>query len=60
MSVKEIEKYLEVDSLRYLSLRGMLSMPSLPDTDFCSGCFSGKYPIKVPEANGKERLGIPI
>ncbi len=60
MSVKEIEKYLEVDSLRYLSLKGMLSMPSLPDTDFCSGCFSGKYPIKVPEANGKERLGIPI
>lgn len=60
MSVKDIEKYLEVDSLRYLSLKGMLSMPSLPDTDFCSGCFSGKYPIKVPEANGKERLGIPI
>jgi amidophosphoribosyltransferase len=57
MSVTQIEKYLEVDSLRYLSLRGMLSMPSLPDTDFCSGCFSGKYPIKVPAVNGKLRLG---
>ncbi|MEW6050154.1 MAG: amidophosphoribosyltransferase [Candidatus Zixiibacteriota bacterium] len=57
MSVAEIEKFLEVDSLRYLSLEGMLSMPSLPPTSFCSGCFSGKYPIKVPPINGKLRLG---
>ncbi|HVP06686.1 MAG TPA: amidophosphoribosyltransferase [Candidatus Acidoferrum sp.] len=57
MTVAQIEKYLEVDSLRYLSLKGMLSMPSLPDSDFCSGCFSGKYPIKVPKINGKLRLG---
>ncbi len=57
MSVSEIEKYLEVDSLRYLSLEGMLSMPSLPPTSFCSGCFSGKYPLKVPPINGKLRLG---
>ncbi len=57
MNVTEIEKYLEVDSLRYLSINGMLSMPSLPDSTFCSGCFSGKYPIRVPEINGKLRLG---
>lgn len=56
MTVRQIEKYLGVDSLRYLSLEGMLSMPSLPDTTFCHGCFSGKYPIKVPDINGKHRL----
>lgn len=60
MSIQQIEKYLEVDSLRYLSLKGMLSMPSLPDTTFCSGCFSGKYPIKVPPANGKEVLSFRV
>ena len=54
MSVAQIEKYLEVDSLRYLSLKGMLAMKSLPNTKFCSGCFSGKYPIKVPMANGNK------
>lgn len=60
-SVKEIEEYLEADSLRYLSLEAMLSMPALPDASFCSSCFSGKYPMKVPEANGKHRLGpIPV
>ena len=57
MSVKQIEKYLGVDSLRYLSLDAMLSMPSLPDTTFCHGCFSGRYPIAVPRINGKENLG---
>ena len=55
-SVEEIEKLLGVDSLRYLSLEGMLSMPSLPNTTFCSGCFTGKYPLKTPQENGKKRL----
>ncbi len=53
MSVKQIEQYLGVDSLRYLSLKGMLSMSSLPDTTFCSSCFSGKYPMKVNTNNTK-------
>ena len=59
MSVEEIEKYLEVDSLRYLSLKGMLSMSSLPDTTFCASCFSGKYVMKVPRINGKYRFEKP-
>jgi len=58
-NVKQIEKYLGVDSLRYLSLEGMLSMPSLPKATFCHGCFSGKYPIPVPRINGKNKLGKP-
>jgi len=55
-TVQDIEDYLEVDSLRYLSLDGMLSMSSLPDTNFCSSCFSGKYPIKPSKINGKHLL----
>jgi amidophosphoribosyltransferase len=58
MTVKQIEKFLGVDSLRYLSIEGMLSMPSLPRTAFCSSCFSGKYPMKVPTINGKLKLGV--
>ena len=58
MSIKEMEEYLGVDSLRYLSIEGMLSMKSLPDINFCSACFSGNYPIKIPEVNGKYRLQV--
>jgi len=53
-TVRQIEKYLGVDSLRYLSLKGMLSMSCLPDTTFCSSCFSGKYPIRIPKINGDQ------
>ncbi|MCK4373477.1 MAG: amidophosphoribosyltransferase, partial [candidate division Zixibacteria bacterium] len=35
LSLKEIERYLQVDSLRYLSLKGMLAIKALPDTRFC-------------------------
>lgn len=56
MTVPEIEEFLGADSVRYLSLEGMLAMQSLPDTSFCHGCFSRKYPVKVPPINGKHRL----
>ncbi len=59
-SIKQIEKYIGVDSLRYLSLDGMLSMSSLPNASFCSSCFSGKYPIKVPKINGNKLRLKPI
>ncbi|SYZ73314.1 Amidophosphoribosyltransferase [Candidatus Zixiibacteriota bacterium] len=55
-TVKEIEEYLEVDSLGYLSIDGMLSMPSLPHENFCVSCFSGKYPVKIDHIGDKLRL----
>ena len=55
-SVEEIREYLEVDSLGYLSIEGMLSMPSLPNDDFCVSCFSERYPLKIPHDSDKLRL----
>ena len=46
MSVKEVERFLEVDSLGYLSLEGMLSCFSYPGSYYCTACWNGKYPIK--------------
>jgi amidophosphoribosyltransferase len=56
-SIEEIREYLKVESLGYLSVEGMLAMPSLPDNDFCVGCFTDKYPIEFEKANNKLRLG---
>jgi amidophosphoribosyltransferase len=55
-TIKQIESHLEVDSLGYLSIDGMLSMPSLPQGNFCASCFSGKYPMKIEKINDKHRL----
>ncbi len=47
-TLEEIRKYVDADSLGYLSLDGMLSaVTSHKPKDFCIGCFSGKYPLKV-------------
>jgi len=56
-TTEEIRRYLKVESLGYLSVKGMLSMPSLPDGDFCVGCFTAKYPLKIEQTSSKLRLG---
>jgi amidophosphoribosyltransferase len=46
-SVESIKNYLGVDTIGYLSIKGMLSLPALPHEGFCHACFSGKYPIRI-------------
>jgi amidophosphoribosyltransferase len=43
---QEIQEFLDVDSLGYLSLEGMLKSVSLAKNNYCIACWSGKYPIK--------------
>ena len=45
----EIAAAVGVDSLRYLSLDGVMAA-TRPDTRMCRGCFSGRYPIAVGDA----------
>ena len=47
-SIEEIRQFLEVDSLGYLSLEGMLQAAG-KETGFCHACFSGKYPTPTPD-----------
>ncbi len=47
-NIKEIETYLGVDSLEYLSIDELLNAvyEDNPE-DYCTSCFSGKYPTNV-------------
>jgi amidophosphoribosyltransferase len=47
MSVPEIQDYLGVDSLAYLSLDGLIRATGHADAGFCTGCFSGNYPVDI-------------
>jgi amidophosphoribosyltransferase len=40
-----IRDFIGADSLEYLSLEGMLKSMPLPKEDFCTACFTGKYPV---------------
>ncbi len=46
-SLKEIAKFLEVDSVGYMSLEGLLSCTALPADHYCTACWTGKYKIPV-------------
>ena len=43
--VEEIRQELDADSLGFISIEGLLK--SLGGTDYCTGCFSGNYPIDI-------------
>jgi amidophosphoribosyltransferase len=47
MSVSEIQDFLGVDSLAYLSLDGLIRATGHADAGFCTGCFAGKYPVDI-------------
>lgn len=55
-SLESIRKYLEVDSLGYLSLEGMLSCLKNPAHDYCTACWTGEYPVLAEKAHGKFSL----
>ena len=56
MSVGEICDYLGVDSLAYLELDRLLAATDAPPESFCTACFSGIYPVGVPDADTKHVL----
>ncbi len=50
MSVEKIRQYLQTDSLKYLSLDGMLKATRRPAREFCAACFNARYPIPITDA----------
>ena len=55
-SVSEIAQQIGVDSLQYLSLEVMLTATRENTQEFCSACFTGDYPVKVPEPLKRSKL----
>jgi amidophosphoribosyltransferase len=47
-SVAEIQKYLEADSLAYLSLDGLLTAVGSRRDCYCTSCYTGQYPVAFP------------
>jgi amidophosphoribosyltransferase len=52
----QIKEFLEVDSVGYMSLEGMLSCATLPADHYCTACWSGKYRIPTDVAVNKFAL----
>ena len=47
-TLEEIRKYLDADSVAYLSLDGLTSSVNGGRTKYCTSCYTGKYPVAFP------------
>ncbi len=58
LSVDEIAASIGADSLGYISLEGMVAATGQPADRLCSACFTGEYPIPLPDESqlGKHLL----
>lgn len=51
-TVEETREFLDVDSLGFLSMQGLLS-PFRNQKSFCTACFTGEYPLEIPLGKSK-------
>lgn len=52
-TVEQIRAFLEVDSLAYLSLEGLLSCMKMPAENYCTACWSGRYKVPIDQPQSK-------
>ena len=49
LGIDEIARSLGADSLGYITEEGMVAATEQPEEALCTACFSGKYPVTLPE-----------
>ena len=56
--VEEIRTSIGADSMAYVSLEGLVAATNQPSPRLCQACFTGSYPVKLPDPSrrGKDML----
>ena len=57
-TVEEIRRYIEADTLAYLSREGMYAHFDGEKTGFCDACFSGDYPVHFEDEGHTRQLHL--
>jgi amidophosphoribosyltransferase len=61
LTVDEIRASVNADSLAYISMDGLIGATTVPRDKLCAACFTGEYPIALPDPEflGKHPLESP-
>lgn len=59
-NTEDIAKYIGADSLAFLPAEQLGKLIGTDSENFCSGCFTGNYPIDVSGAGGKNKFDEKI
>jgi amidophosphoribosyltransferase len=57
-SIEEIRQHITADSLAYLSWDGLYSFMGEKREGFCDACFTGNYPVEIPQGQGPHQLRL--
>jgi amidophosphoribosyltransferase len=62
LDVDEIASSIGADSLGYISLEGMVEATRQPMSSLCTACFTGEYPVELPDESllGKHLLEVSL
>jgi amidophosphoribosyltransferase len=62
LDVEEIRASIGADSLGYISLDGMVDSTSQAPSSLCMACFTGQYPVPLPDESllGKHLLEVSL
>ncbi len=60
MSLDDVCKHIGADSLGYLSIEGVNSIAKEANIHFCDACFTGKYPIEVPDEPPVDKFQVKL
>lgn len=60
MSIDEICESIGADSLEYLSIENVKKLAGISHCGFCTGCFTGEYPIAAPKEMPKDKFEYKI
>ena len=53
-SVDEVCEFIGADTLSFLSVDSLLEC--VPDAGYCTACFTGEYPVAIPESFGRDKF----
>lgn len=57
-TLEDIRKSLNLDSLKYLSIEGLMKAIGESKEKFCLACFNGDYPVPVTDSIGFDKYSI--
>ena len=60
MSIPEITERIHADSLGYLSVEGVRQLARTHSCGFCTGCFTGEYPIEIRDQGSKDKFQFEL
>jgi amidophosphoribosyltransferase len=60
LDVEGVRTHIAADSLAHLSLEGMLDSTQIPADQFCTACFSSRYPVEIPAEDLRDKHVLEV